>query len=1525
VTGHIKKIIGGKSMFRRTYRKVMGIALSAALAVTSPSFSVLAQENMSIGDGSGTGKETGAGDGYMEGGKEVVGGGDEKSAFTEDAEAAAVSALKDTGYAADDASEDAENAGDGAVKETADTADDAGKEAADTSDDSGRDAVEDITDCGDDLADEDADSEGETGAEEHIPEEGVELLDKADPEDAPEEEVSYNTDISFPEGFEGYVDDEAVEAYEEEEVLLGSPVEGAVNLDISGTFYTLSAEKILGQINKIRYEACKEGIYYHAYGRNLTLDDYHPLEWSAALEHGTRIRAIEAAMIMAHSTLGGGSIYEHADEVQSGLWRGTGENLAWNNNHDSSGITYGINQFYNEKSLYIQTKTWSGATGHYVNLINPNYRYVGVGCCMMDNAPYGWNTVAMQLAIVSDDIVESGIVDTTKDNRSGKLTYSIPVRPGYFKSLKITGDASVPKGYQREYSASAGITVPNGYGGASGTYKVSEASKDTIGWSSGDEGIFTVEDGVVTGVMGGKATLSARVGSVSATKDITVTVSMEDILVSEQGSSDELVEMEIDRNEVKNKILVISYFPKDTTDAKKATFKSSNTGVVSVDTAGKLTFKKPGTATITVSAKSSNKDVGKDGTISKTFNVKVSAPVTAISLNKTAVTLNYTGKTPPTAALKVSFVPSDTEFEKTAVFTSSDESIAKVDQNGKVTAVSGGEAVITASAYGYTSECAVKVVAPLKSMSVSESAAKLYLPDKKGNIEVRLEPLYTSDKEVVFTSSDPGRLKFSGSDGGSKLTVTAENGIARAQIEGVSDSNADATIEVSAAGGKFKKSVQVIIAKPSESVSISLYGKELSAGEVIDMGVGSAIEPEAVVLPADAYDTTAEWTSSDPMVASVNSSGRIVALREGVAVITSTSYNAKEPVAASFKVRVSRQIVSLSLNRDEVELYTDETYALTAFVSPEGVTDAEGADLPISYKSSDPAVATVSAKGLITAVSEGEATITASVRAGTDSFDVLEDECRVVVRRPDPAYYEGDTPYPGDDVNGIWLARESYKELKYYTGKPVTQDEIRIYHGKRLLTAGIDYTVSYKNNVKPAYHTDPKPPQMIVKLKGQYSGSKTYLFSIDGAFMEKNLGLAKITVSPSKVLFDGSEPDVKLTVKLQGEEVPAEKYDWYVCENGAGEVTLLVYASEEGSLERYWGTARVRLKVTGDRSMKAVTFEGISDQIYSAGAAADGGIQLPDLKLLYNGESLNIGSDYKLTYKANTKAGTATVTATGLGRYSGTVKKTFKILPNDGTAAGYKLKVYAKPEARYTKGGVTPDIKIKDSDGLFLTPKIDYTVSVLKKSNLAPGVMTCVVTGKGNYKGYKSDEIKITVTGGDLSAAAMTVQDKAYTTKKNGWKSSVKLADVNGKALQAGKDYDKEVIYSYSGQTPDGCPAAGTVVYVTVLGKGFYEGSAITGSYRIYEKGIDKMKVVIDSSFYTGRPVEPGKDKIHIYASAADAKKGIEIGNAGDYYQILGYSNNIKAGTAKITLRGRGLLGGTKIYTFKILKMPYGG
>ena len=64
-----------------------------------------------------------------------------------------------------------------------------------------------------------------------------------------------------------------------------------VNVQITGTYNTLPAEEILEQINGYRREACEEGLMWD--GRPLTMEDYHPLKWSRALEESVRIRAME--------------------------------------------------------------------------------------------------------------------------------------------------------------------------------------------------------------------------------------------------------------------------------------------------------------------------------------------------------------------------------------------------------------------------------------------------------------------------------------------------------------------------------------------------------------------------------------------------------------------------------------------------------------------------------------------------------------------------------------------------------------------------------------------------------------------------------------------------------------------------------------------------------------------------------------------------------------------------------------------------------------------------------------------------------------------------------------------------------------------------------------------------------------------------------------------------------------------------------------------------------------------------------
>lgn len=199
--------------------------------------------------------------------------------------------------------------------------------------------------------------------------------------------------------------------------------------------------------------------------------------------------------------------------------------------------------------------------------------------------------------------------------------------------------------------------------------------------------------------------------------------------------------------------------------------------------------------------------------------------------------------------------------------------------------------------------------------------------------------------------------------------------------------------------------------------------------------------------------------------------------------------------------------------------------------------------------------------------------------------------------------------------------------------------------------------------------------------------------------------------------------------------------------------------------------------------------------------------------------------------------------------------------------------------------------------------------------------MTCEINGVGNYKGYQ-ETIRITVTPADIGNAALTVADKPYSTSKNAWKSAVTITDVNGKKLAAGTDYDKEIVYSH---TQELSPAAGTAITVIIKGINSYAGSTISGSYRIFDKQyhINKLQVVIDPQEYTGKEITLKPSDIHIYANAADKRDKRELPDKESCYEIIGYNNNIKSGNAKVTLRGRGIYGGTKTYTFKIQKKAY--
>ena len=134
----------------------------------------------------------------------------------------------------------------------------------------------------------------------------------------------------------------------------------------------------------------------------------------------------------------------------------------------------------------------------------------------------------------------------------------------------------------------------------------------------------------------------------------------------------------------------------------------------------------------------------------------------------------------------------------------------------------------------------------------------------------------------------------------------------------------------------------------------------------------------ATIAPLNFTDAVV-WTSSNEEVAAVSDTGYVEICGVGTAVITVTAGNVK----AACKITVPQLIDWIEFDEDEIELKAGQTYQLKPYISPSDATNKK-----LKYTSSDTKVAEVSASGLVTAKSEGEAKIRATATDGSDEYAV---------------------------------------------------------------------------------------------------------------------------------------------------------------------------------------------------------------------------------------------------------------------------------------------------------------------------------------------------------------------------------------------------------------------------------------------------------------------------------------------------------------------------------------------------------
>lgn len=234
----------------------------------------------------------------------------------------------------------------------------------------------------------------------------------------------------------------------------------------------------------------------------------------------------------------------------------------------------------------------------------------------------------------------------------------------------------------------------------------------------------------------------------------------------------------------------------------------------------------------------------------------------AVNVGVTSVTLDITEKAVKkgeTFTLTATVAPSDVT-DKTVTWSSSDDNVASVDAKGKVTAVNGGSAVITAESGGVKATCSVTVTVDVigVSLDVTEKTAE---KDETFTLSATVVPSDATDKTVTWSSSDE-TVATVDSDG----KVTAVGG---------------GSVVITATSGGKTAACNVTVTVPVSGVTLNIAEKSVATGESFTL--------TATVVPSDATDKTVTWTSGNTTVATVDSNGKVTAVGAGSAVITATA------------------------------------------------------------------------------------------------------------------------------------------------------------------------------------------------------------------------------------------------------------------------------------------------------------------------------------------------------------------------------------------------------------------------------------------------------------------------------------------------------------------------------------------------------------------------------------------------------------------------------------------------------------
>ena len=262
------------------------------------------------------------------------------------------------------------------------------------------------------------------------------------------------------------------------------------------------------------------------------------------------------------------------------------------------------------------------------------------------------------------------------------------------------------------------------------------AEKLTIEWTSSDESVATVDaTGMVVAVSAGETDITANVkdSEMSAVCKVTVKVTAKDITVPDS--------LDVKLNDGNETSIEATVSPADATGVE-VSYASTDEAIATVDKDGKVQILQPGECDITTTLMQDGEKVTE-----KTTHVKAFYEVESITLDSNEGKLTVGNS----HTIKATVAPEEVAAETTIEWSSSNEKVATVDENGKVTAIAAGEATITATAGEESANYEVTVEQPKK----VTTSNKTYKSSSSSNSSAAVTPSNPAPVAPAPAQPDP--------------------------------------------------------------------------------------------------------------------------------------------------------------------------------------------------------------------------------------------------------------------------------------------------------------------------------------------------------------------------------------------------------------------------------------------------------------------------------------------------------------------------------------------------------------------------------------------------------------------------------------------------------------------------------------------------------------------------------------------------------------------------------------------------